>query len=303
MVDPKIGDKVPDQEVVPAIVGAKIIQNSAGQGDTDVTEHNQMGVLVLKKRSARIEVVDTATITVVLALATALLLSLVVIVASNVGQKVVGPAHKLLGHKHHQSKDGSLLGELTQFVDHLTETASLLLASARDKYHVALQMASGLVVLAVGHLPTEVGDEQSRVDNPADNVVVELGGGEGAMAALVSQDPETCSKETLEESVQTPEDEADWVRWDGLGSDKVVEEVEGGGQASAVTEDIAQTKKTVALKTVLGNGIPNILDGVVRDLERVAIRVYQLSIVDLGSGIRIERGHGREGSRGSRSSR
>lgn len=66
------------------------------------------------------------------------------------------------------------------------------------------------------------------MEDPADNVVVQLGGGEGLVAALVSQDPETGAEETLHDGVQAPEDEAERVRGDVLGCDKVVEEVECG---------------------------------------------------------------------------
>lgn len=262
-----------------------------------------MGVLVLKQRSTRVEVVDTAAVTVVLAFATALTLLFVVVVAGNVGQEVVGPSNELLAKEHHKGVDGSLLGQLGQFVDELAETSGLLLASARNEDHVALHVASGLVVLAVGHLPAEVRDKQRGVDNPADNVVVKLGGGESTVAALVSQHPETSSEKTLHEGIQAPESEADWIRGNILGRHKVVEDIEGGSQAGDVTEDIAKTKQAVALKAVLGDGIPNVLDSVVGNLERVAVGVHQLSVRDLAGGSGVERGHGGKGSRRSRSSR
>lgn len=245
---------------------------------------------------------DTTAVPVVLALATALTLTLVVVVAGNVGQEVVGPANELLANKHEKGVDGSLLGQLRQLVDELAETASLLLAGAGHKDHVTLHVASGLVVLAVGHLPAEVGDEQSRVDDPADSVVVQLGGGEGLVTALVGKDPETSTKETLHEGVETPEDEANRVGGDSLGSYKVVKEGEGGGEAGHVPQDISQTEEAVTLEAVLWDGISDVLDGVVGHLKGVAVGVDQLAIVLLGV-VGIERGHGGERSRRGRSAR
>lgn len=285
MVDPKVWDEVPDQEVVPAEVAAEIPKSTGGQSNTNITEHNQVGVLVLEQGSAGVEVVNATAIAVVLAFATALTLPLVVVVTSNVGEEVVGPPDELLAKEHHEGVDGGLFSQLRKFMDELAKTRGLLLASAGNKNHVTLHVASGLVVLAMRHLPAEVRDKQSRVNDPADNVVVKLGGGEGAVAAFVSQNPETRSEETLQEGIQAPKNEAYRVRGDRLGRHEVVEEVEGGCQASYVTEDIAKAQEAVAFKTMLGDGIPNVLDGVVGNLEGVAVGVDQLSIVDALGGV------------------
>lgn len=296
VVNPKVWQEVPDQHVVPAKLVDEEAEHSGSQTDTNIAENNQPGILLLEQRAARVEVADAAAKAVVLALATALTLALVVIVTGDVGQEIVGPADKLLANEHKQGVDGSLLSQLGQLVDKFSKTSGLLLAGAGHKDHVALHVAGGLVVLAVGHLPAEVGDEQGRVDDPADSVVVQLGGGEGLVTALVGEDPETRTKETLQEGVQSPENEADGVGRNGLGGDKVVEEGEGGGEASHIAQNIAHTEKAVTLEAVLGNGIPNILDGVVGYLKGVAVGVDQLAIVLLGGG-GVERGHGGERGR------
>lgn len=172
MVDPKVGNEVPDQEVMPAKVVAEVPESTGGQSNTNVTEHNQVGVLVLEQGCAGVEVVDTTTIAVVLALATALTLLLVVVVAGNIGQEVIGPSNELLAEKHHEGVNRSLLGQLGEFMDELAEASGLLLASARHEDHVTLHVAGGFVVLAVGHLPAEVGNEQRGVNDPANDVVV-----------------------------------------------------------------------------------------------------------------------------------
>lgn len=303
MVDPEVWQEVPDQHVGPAELLDEQAEHSGGQTDTNVTEDNEPCILLLEKRAAGVEVADTTTESIVLALATALTLALVVVVAGDIGQEVVGPADELLAEKHEESVDGSLLGQLRKLVNELAETGSLLLASAGHKDHVALHVASGLVVLAVGHLPAEVGNEQGRVDNPANRVVVQLGGREGLVTALVGKDPETSTKETLHEGVQTPENEADGIGRNCLGGDKVVKEGEGGSEASHVTKDISHAEETITLEAVLGDGITDVLDGVVGNLKGVAIGVDQLAVVLLGGVVRIERGHGREGGGRGRSAR
>lgn len=302
VVDPEVWQEVPNQHVVPAKLLDEQAEHGGGQTDTDVAEDNEPSILLLKQRAAGVEVADTATVTIVLALATALTLTLVVVVAGNVGQEVVGPTNELLTEKHEKGVNGSLLGQLRQLVDEFAETAGLLLAGAGHKDHIALHVASGLVVLAVRHLPAEVGNEQSRVDDPADGVVVQLGGGEGLVTALVGKDPETSPKETLHEGVQTPENEADGVGGDCLGRDKVVKKSESGSEASHVTQDISHTEEAVTLEAVFGDGISNVLDGVVGNLKGVAVGVDQLAIVLLGV-VGIERGHGGKRSRRGRSTR
>lgn len=211
MVNPEVRDEVPDEHVGEAKLLDEEVQGSHGQADTDVAEDDEVGVLVLVQRGTGVEVVNAAAGTIVLALAAALALALVVVVAGDVGQQVVGPPDELLADEDEQGVDGGLLGQLGQLVDHLAEAGGLLLAGAGHEDHVALEVAGCLVVLAVGHLPREVGDQQGRVQDPTDKVVVQLGGGEGLVAALVGQDPETGAEEALHHGVQTPQGEAERV--------------------------------------------------------------------------------------------
>lgn len=298
VVDPQVRKKVPDKHVVPAKLVYEEVQHSAHDCDADITQHDKMSVLVLEQRRTGVKVADTTAETVELALATALTLALVVIVAGDVGQKVVGPSDKLLADEHGQGVDGGLLGQLAHLVGQLAQAGGLLLAGAGHKDHVTLQVAGGLVMLAVGHLPGEIGHEESRVDNPSDQVIVRLGGREGAVAALVGKDPQASAEQALEECVQAPESKACRVRGDVLGCHEVVKKIEGGGEAGAVTENVPQAQEAVTLETVLGDGVTELLDGIVRDLEGVAIGVDQLAVRRLLFACGIEGGHGRERRRG-----
>jgi len=57
-----------------------------------------------------------------------------------------------------------------------------------------------------------------------------------------------------------------------------VEDVEGGSERGKVTSNVAETTEARALEAVLGDGIADVLDGVVGDLELVAVGVEELAI-------------------------
>lgn len=301
MVDPEVRQKVPDGQVGPAKGAAEVVERGAGQGEANVAVDDEDGVTVLVQRAEGVEVVDAAARAVVLALAAALALALVVVVAGDVGQQVVGPSDELLHHQHEERVGGRVLGQLRQLVDKLAQTSGLLLTGSGHKDHVALHVASGGVVLAVRDLPAEVGHQQRRVQHPAGEVVERLGVGEGAVAALVGNDPEAGAEQALQHRVQRPETRADGRRGDQLRGDEVVEDVEGGGQAGHVAQDVGVALERRSLEAVLGDGVADVLDGEVGHRELVAVGVDHAAKVGLG-GVDVDRGHGRERSRGSRGS-
>lgn len=305
MVDPEVGNKVPDGHVVEAKLLHEEVQASGDQTDTDIAQDDELSITVLIQRAAGVKVVDTTAETVLLALAATLALALVEVVAGDVGHEVVGPANELLQDQHEQGEGGGLLGEVSELVSHLAETGGLLLPGSGNKDHVTLHVAGGLVVLSVRDLPAEVGDEQGRVEDPAGDVVDEARVGEGAVATLVGNDPETGSEETLEDGVDGPETSTGRSGGDVLGGHKVVPDGECGGEEDHIAEDVAVASEGGALEAVLGDGIVDVLDGEVGHLELVAVRVDQAAITGLGLlnvhlGQRRERGGGSRGTRGVR---
>lgn len=277
MVHPQVGNTVPDEQVQPAVVAADVVQDGAGEEQTQVTQDNELGILGLVQRAGGVEVVDTATPAVVLALATALVLLGVVVVASDVVHQVHGPAEELLGQKVAGGQDGGLLAQLTELVQGLADAAGVLLTGLGDEDHVAGDVTGGLVVLAVGNLPGEVGNEQERVADPADGVIQDLGGGEGLVTALVGQNPHTGTDKTLHNGVQGPEGHTGREEGNGLGGHVVVEDVEDGAEESHVPEDIVQTGSGGAVEAVGRDSITDLLDRVVRNLELVAIGIEHLA--------------------------
>jgi hypothetical protein len=174
VVDPKVWHKVPNKHVVRAKGLAQVNKRTDRDGQTNVAQHNEFGVLGFKERASRVEVVDTVEETVLLALASTFSLALMEVVASNVGHKVVGPTNQLLADEMKQSHDGSLFTKFSKLMNQPAKSASLLFTGARDENHVSLHVAGCLVVLAVGDLPAEVRNEESRVKDPANSVVENL---------------------------------------------------------------------------------------------------------------------------------
>lgn len=197
MVHPEIRDKVPDSHVSPAEAIAEITQGTDSKGEAHIREHDEFGVFGIEKRASGIKVVDLAAEPVLLALASALALAFVEVVSRDVGHEVIGPSDELLEEQVQSRVDGCLLTKVTEFLDRTSKPRGLLLAGSGKENHVTLHVAGCLVVSAMGKLPAEVGYEKSRVDEPTGEVADEAGGGEGAVATFMRNDPKSCSKETL----------------------------------------------------------------------------------------------------------
>lgn len=298
VVDPKVWDDVPNEKVGHAKVLANQVENANSDHQAEIAEQDELLVLLLVQRAGREEVVDAARETVGLACTLALNLLVVVVVASDVGDEVHEPAAKLLGNHVGGSGNRGLLDELGKLVDHLADSGGVDFAGLGDKDHVALHVASGLVVLAVGDLPGEVRDEQCRVEDPANRVVEGLGGGKGLVAALVGNDPEAGAEETLHDRVESPEAGSDGRRGNVLGSNIVVGEVEGGGDADYVAGNVGKASGRGALKAAGGNGIADLLDGVVGDLELVAVGIEQDASLVLQQRLVDRAERGERGGRG-----
>lgn len=160
MVDPEVGNKVPDQHVLESKGVAQEDENRDGDGKTQVTQQDELGILGLVEGAGWIEVIDTIQETVLLALATTLLLTLMEVVARDIGQQIVGPSNDLLANEVNQGDNRCLLTELTEFVDESTQSRGLLLTGAGDENHVSLHVAGCLMVLAMRYLPAKVRNEE-----------------------------------------------------------------------------------------------------------------------------------------------
>ena len=171
MVHPEVRKEIPDEHVLESVGLAKSNQDGHGDGEAKITQKDELCVLGFIQRACGVEVVDASKEAIDPALSTTLKLTLMIIVASNVTKQIHGPSENLLANRVKKGSDWSFFGQLIEFVDKLSNTAGVHVTSLGDENHVTLHVSGGFVVLAVGNLPREVWDEESRVAEPSSSVV------------------------------------------------------------------------------------------------------------------------------------
>lgn len=133
--------------------------------------------------------IDASPEAVPFAFATALALTLMVVMAGDIGENVQEPADKLLADHGAGCDDRSLFHQLGELVGIIAQFRGVLVPRLGNEDHITLEVTGGLVVFAMRDLPREVRDQQSGMAEPADGIVEGLGWREGLMAALVGQHP------------------------------------------------------------------------------------------------------------------
>lgn len=277
VVYPEVRNAVPDKKVEPAIGRSDVVEEASRQEETEIAQDDQLGILGLIQGARGVEVIDTTEVAVPLALAAPLGLALVVVVAGDIGQEVHGPSEQLLENEVGRGQDGGLLHQFAELMSGTADAGGIFFPGLGNEDHITSEVTGGLVVLAVGDLPGEVRDEQKGVADPSDSVVQDLGRRESLMTALVCQNPNTSTDQTLNDGVKSPQDDAHRHGWHRLGGYIVVEDIEDGRKDGEVLEDIVQTLDGRALVAVGRDGIPDLLDGVIGNLELVTIGVEHLA--------------------------
>lgn len=288
MVYPEIRNSIPHEKVQPAKVGSHIVQAAPSQEKTQVTQSDQLRVPRLVQWAAGIEMVDTTEITVLLALTSTLGLTLMVVVAGDIGNEVQGPTEQLLEEEGSGGQNWSLLHQFAQLVCSLADTRSIVLPGLGNENHVASQVSSSLVVLSVRDLPREVRDQQERMAEPTDGVIQDFVRRKCLMTALVSQNPHTSSNETLNDGIERPQDGTHWHGRHSLRCHIIVEEVEDGGQHGQVPGHIVQALNRGPMVAVSWDRIPNLFNREIGDLELFPVGVKHLAVPNLP--IRSQRG-------------
>lgn len=171
-----------------------------------------------------------------------------VLAGSGVGQEVRLPASQLVEEELEHLDDWHILEELGVQVQVGQSLAGALLDGLGDKSHVLLHVAGEAVVTVVAVLPGEVRHEQRRVHEPAHEVVEALVDREGAVAALVSQNPDTRENQALNIAVGDPGGSAPHLVLN-LGDVGQSSPAETKGQG-VVAEDIAHGPRRGGLETV-----------------------------------------------------
>lgn len=93
----------------------------------------------------------------------------------------------------------------------------------------------------------------------------------------MGKNPDSGAEEALEHRVNGPQTSTSRLRGNVLWCHVVVEHVEGRREEDHITGDVAQATNSRAFKAVLWNGIVDVLDGEVRDLKGVAVRVDEFA--------------------------
>ena len=116
VVNPKVRQEIPNK-YIPSTVGlSEIDEGRDGDSDTEIGEQDKLAVLSLVQWRGWVEVVDACEPSVLLSSSAALLLELVVVVSSNVRDKVKNPSSKLLTDQMDESSDWCLLSKLIELV-------------------------------------------------------------------------------------------------------------------------------------------------------------------------------------------
>ena len=275
MIHPQIWQEIPDKQVAPTIRAANHEQDPADNQQSKIGQQNEMLVFLLVQRTSWIEMVD-ATIAILAANALALELPVVVVVACHVGNQVQWPSEQLLRHQVQCGVDWRLLEQLVHLMHDVAHPACMLLSGSRTEHHVSLDVARGLVVLAMADLPAKVRNQQSGMAEPTDRVIQCLAWRERLMATLMCQYPESSAEQALNNGIESPETGSQWHRGDILGRAELVEQTKSPGKQEYVPGNIGETCSTGSLQAVLGYGISYLLNSKVWELKLVAVGVDQL---------------------------
>jgi hypothetical protein len=216
VVNPEVGNKPQEHDGGDANLLRRPVENGAEDGETNVGEEDEDGLVGAEDGAEGVEVADAEPLAEAGdgALQTAL-------AGGGVEEHVHLPAEELVGDEVDELGDGSVLEELSP-VD--TEepglaggalSGGLLLAEGGlvdvalglahgDEGHVLLHVAGEAVVAVVRELPGEVRDAEEGVEEPAGHIVDAGVRAEGAVAALVSENPDAGADKALEEAVDHP---------------------------------------------------------------------------------------------------
>lgn len=225
MIDPEIWQEIPNGQVRPAELLSEHKQDRGCDSQTKIRQEDQVLVLLLVKRALGVEVTD-AEISVLPADALAFGLLMMMIMACHVRNQVPGPTDKLLTNEHDGGIQRSVFEQLMHLMHEVAHLSGVRLASPRHKHHISFHMASCFVVLAMANFPAEVWYQESRVEDPANGVVQSFAWRERLVSTLMCNDPETGTKQALNEGIDCPETSPEWVGGHIFRSAVCVEHVE-----------------------------------------------------------------------------
>jgi hypothetical protein len=272
VVNPEVGDTIEEEGVHGTDVLAEDIDGVTNKGQANVGEENVESLLGAEDTRGGLKVAETPP---------ALLALQTLGAGRDVEEQVALPGKELVSHELGEGDNGCLvkhLGVNTQASEPAqgSHLALVVLLGGGDKGHVLLHVASVHVVASMAELPAEEGNHEQRVKNPADKAVQAAVKREGAMSALVSQDPDTSADETLGETVCCPGASTSVEvldLWDV--SEGGVEQASGKSKISGnVTERSYNRRLEAVRRNSLSDGVDVWVDG----LERLVLHVSYFSL-------------------------
>ena len=232
-----------------------------------------MLILLLIDGAGRIEMVDTTSKSIVLALAFTLNLLLMNIMTGGIVHEIHWPSHKLLSEERQSSHDWRLLRKFGNFMSEAAQFCGISFAGRRYKDLITLHVTSRFVMFAMADLPGEIWDKEQAVTKEADGIVQGLGGRERLMTTFVGHDPETSTHGAVHKGIYAPQDKSEWVTWNVLWRKELVEQSKDGAQHEYVSSHVVKSSGWRTDEAMCWDGIAKLLYREVRNLEFVTVGI------------------------------
>lgn len=201
MVHPEVRDGIEEEHGVPAQDGRAVVNGGGGDHEANVRDGNVQRLAGPEDGARGVKVALGAPVLAVLLPAVG--------PGGDVEEQVPLPPEQLVHDQPEQRNNGRVLEHFSVNAELREEAPLVVRLGARHERHVLLHVAREPVVARVRELPREEGDEKERVRGPPDDAVDALVQREGAVAALVRQDPEARAHEALDEAVDEPRRDAE----------------------------------------------------------------------------------------------
>jgi hypothetical protein len=252
VVHPEVGNNVDEESLEQTNLLTEVPDGRTHKQQTEIRNGNEMALRLGPQRPRGIKVAVGLEPARALALDWTALGS-----RGHIEKQVRLPPGELVREQADERVDGGVLEHL----EPLGEVAGLardVLLGPGNKRRVLFRVVCVAVVARVRDLPGEVGDEQDGVQRPADDIVDALVRGEGAVATLVGEDPDSGAGAALEEAVEDPGEDAQRQGREVVDLQGEVEEDSG---VDEVADYVGAGDEEGAVEAVRGDGIADFLEG------------------------------------------
>ena len=190
--------------------------------------------------------------------------------ASDIEIDIHDPPQELLTDQGYCRGDRCFFRQLRELMDVISYVRGIAFASFGHKNHIPFNVTGGLMVLAMRDFPGEIRDKEGGVADEPDRIIERLRWRKRLMPTLVSKHPEASAEQALDKSIHCPQQTSQENGRNVFGNEETVEEHEDRGKDREIAGNVRQAPKPRTLEAMGWNGITNLFDGDVRDLEVVA---------------------------------